>query len=248
MRGSVSSPALQLRRLRVWGLAVALITAAQIGGRPAAGDWLVLQDGTKVETDGGWEVKGSIIVFHGVNGSLLSLPAADVDLEASERATEEALAPPPPPPVEPKRQARIIITDADVGHIDPATLYKKDEPKDAAKDEAPNPLTAHSVERVRKGDGTEVVRGVLKNGGANAAGAISLRLVIAETSAGEHYEQQVPLTANTLLPGQEVPFEVSIDGLYYGEVEFRPQSVALKVGADDEKPADRETENPRLEH
>lgn len=85
----------------------------------AGANWLALRDGARVETAGGWEVKGKVVIFKLADGALSSLRLAEVDLEASERATaeaarkrEEADRPAPSPPA--KRATVLILTDDDV--------------------------------------------------------------------------------------------------------------------------------------
>ncbi len=101
-------------------LGMALLVAA-----PAAGDWLVLRDGSRLETDGPWKVKGRQVVFTRPGGTLAALRLADVDLEASAEATEasQAAAAAPPPPAEPapaasattrRRKSVLVLTDDDL--------------------------------------------------------------------------------------------------------------------------------------
>ena len=68
-------------------LALAAILAAG-PALPAKADWLVTREGARVETQGAWKVKGKLVVFHTSTGKLSSLRVAEVDLDASRRATE----------------------------------------------------------------------------------------------------------------------------------------------------------------
>lgn len=100
-----------IRRLRAAGVLVLCAAAAA----PAAADWLVLTDGSRVETRGPWEVRGGLLVFTLPNGTLSSLRASEADLEASREATAEAARPPAPPPPEPPRpKARVVLTEKDL--------------------------------------------------------------------------------------------------------------------------------------
>ncbi len=56
-----------------------------------AADWLVTQEGARVETKGPWKVKGRTVVFTSSKGRLSSMRLAEVDLDASAAATEEAV-------------------------------------------------------------------------------------------------------------------------------------------------------------
>ena len=110
-------------------LSLLLLSAA---ASPAAADWLQMRDGSRVETRGPWQVKGAVVAFTLPNGTLASLRAADVDLEASARITAEAAAPPRPAPTPaptPVRAAVLTITDADLA---PATGVAAAAPSDGA--------------------------------------------------------------------------------------------------------------------
>jgi len=67
-----------------WFLAAVLALAS--GGALHA-DWLVLRSGQRIETKGAWEVRGRQVVFKSRTGALQALPIADVDVEASKKAT-----------------------------------------------------------------------------------------------------------------------------------------------------------------
>lgn len=74
-------------------LATVLAAALAAGApAPAAADWLVLEDGDRVETHGPWKLEGGgrLVVFTRTDGTLASLRASEVDLPASEEATREA--------------------------------------------------------------------------------------------------------------------------------------------------------------
>ncbi len=58
---------------------------------PIAADWLVNQDGDRIETTGPWQVKRSLILFTRPNGTLASVRLSEIDLEASRQATAEAI-------------------------------------------------------------------------------------------------------------------------------------------------------------
>jgi len=97
-----------------------LVLTLLLTARVAYADWLVTQAGERIETRGGWQIKGRMVVFTGTNGTLQSLRSADIDLDASNAATEEAAAvaaapPPAPPQAPPPKKASRKITTEDVG-------------------------------------------------------------------------------------------------------------------------------------
>src|SRR5688572_4712455 len=90
------------RRLGTLGLVFAAFLGASL---PGAADWLVTREGGRVETKGTWTVKGKLVVFHTADGKLSSMRLADVDLDASRRATEEAVAAQAQAAAEPEKPA-----------------------------------------------------------------------------------------------------------------------------------------------
>ncbi len=71
-------------------LAHLLLALTAVCAAPAAGDWLVTAEGTAIETDGPWKVKGRLVVFTDAQGTLRSLRRDEIDLEASEARTAGA--------------------------------------------------------------------------------------------------------------------------------------------------------------
>lgn len=71
------------------GLVSALIVSS------ALGDTLVLRDGTRIETAGGFEVRSERVIFTDANGSLKSLSLGEVDMIAT-REFEESKVPDKP--------------------------------------------------------------------------------------------------------------------------------------------------------
>ena len=72
---------------RLSGLLALACCAAAFVTLPAAADWLVMKDGSQLETSGPWSVDGRRVLFSLPNGTLSALRASEVDLEASEALT-----------------------------------------------------------------------------------------------------------------------------------------------------------------
>ena len=67
---------------------LALLLALLLAAAPAGADWLILKNGTRVETLGPWNEKGKQVVYTTVaEKRLVSIRSSDVDLEASRRAS-----------------------------------------------------------------------------------------------------------------------------------------------------------------
>ena len=88
-----------------------------LGPSPLRADWIVTRQGERFEIQGTWQLKGKLVVFTLPNGTLSSMRADRVDLDASKQATaqakQQAAAPPPAAKAEPKRKAVIVLTDKD---------------------------------------------------------------------------------------------------------------------------------------
>lgn len=92
----------------------------------SSADYLILRDGTRLETRGAPRVEGRRVTFTDAKGSLVALAASEVDFAATEAANREGAegagapgaAVPPGSPVTPKRAPVLRLTDADVSHVD----------------------------------------------------------------------------------------------------------------------------------
>ncbi len=120
MRVFIVSPSPQLAHWRR-RLAPAAVCAglALLCPPPAPADWLVTREGHRIETDGSWKVKGRIVVYTDPGGTLSSLRLGEVDLEASEAASEEPAAPSPAAKKPAKKSVErrkpvLVLTDADI--------------------------------------------------------------------------------------------------------------------------------------
>jgi hypothetical protein len=98
-------------------LAAAAALALLLGPSPLHADWIVTRQGERFEIQGTWQLKGKLVIFTLPNGTLSSLRADRVDIDASKQATaqakQQAAAPPPAAKAEPKRKAVIVLTDKD---------------------------------------------------------------------------------------------------------------------------------------
>jgi len=108
--------------------ALAGALALLLGPAPLHADWIVTRQGERFEIQGTWQLKGKLVVFTLPNGTLSSMRADRVDLDASKQATVKAKQQAAAPPAaaakaEPKRKAVIVLTDKD---------FKKPLPEGAA--------------------------------------------------------------------------------------------------------------------
>lgn len=209
-----------IRRAGVLG--VALLIAS-----PAAADWLVMRDGTRMETRGPWTVKGQQVVFTRPNGSLAALRKADVDLEASAAATRESQGSEPAAgestgeSPRPKRSPVLVLTNDDI-----AKAADPEEPAEAADSEteeseedeaAPvNPVSLVSWGS-REGDdldGLEIY-GSVENASDDIAAGIRVVVTVRDEDGEPLFDSRAFLKSTGLAPGQSTTFRTLLPGIYH---------------------------------
>ncbi|HEV8581519.1 MAG TPA: FxLYD domain-containing protein [Thermoanaerobaculia bacterium] len=193
---------------------------------PARADWLVTRNGTWVETRGGWQVKGKLVVFHTLKGDLSSLRLSEVDLEASRRETaradlvrraaEEARRRPPA-----KKAPILVLTDDKVRHAEPGGSAGPASPQ------SPPSLTVASWERgVDPQDGHVVITGTLRNVSGVQATDIAMSVQLLDADGLATATGQAVFTATVLSPGEQSGFRVEFPGASrYSDVKFEPRAV-----------------------
>ena len=184
-------------------LALAILAAA-----PVAADWIVLTDGARVETQGPWSERGKLVVFTDASGTLVSVRRSEVDVDASARATREAVeeasrpAPPPPAP----RESIFKLTDADVGHIDDDDLEEGETGSDEGVDDPdapPPPVNVIAWDRQDNATGTgSTIRATLENQGADVAISLSVTVTIYDEEGTAMGTTAGQLGATGLVSGQ----------------------------------------------
>lgn len=179
----------------------------------APGDWLVMRDGTRLETLGPWEVKGQQVVFTHCRPAALRLAA--VDLEASEAASAE----PAPPPVAgpedgPTRREPLAGKDLQRRTIDPG--------EEAEQNPEPDGDSATSDEPVRLVDwnssvnadlGGLEITGTVRNSGDEVAGAVSVTVTVLGGD-GDPYPSRAFLQQSALAPGGSSTFRALLPGIF----------------------------------
>ncbi len=182
-------------------------------GGSAKGDWMVMRDGSRIETQGHWEEKGRLVVFTTTAGVLSSVRSSEVDLEESDRATEEAQSraleeaqsPEPMPAVTVDRAPVLVLTDSDVGHV--AEDAGEVEAAGGAAAASQSPLTVVSWDQEEAPDGQGIiVRGTLRNDGTVVATRIQILAQILDSEGQIVDTQTAQLTASNLGPSEILNF------------------------------------------
>ncbi|HXO21706.1 MAG TPA: FxLYD domain-containing protein [Thermoanaerobaculia bacterium] len=231
-------------------LSFLLAAGAALGALPGrcGADWLLTRDGGRIETRGPFEVKGKLVVFTTKEGSLSSLRLAQVDVEASRRATAEAqLVSEEDLTKQPARRKKSVrsITDKDFAHPVPAADAAPAKPEDAAKPEEAKAKSVpagtvsvgiwQKIERAEK-DGIEIA-GILKNDGDDIATDVGLAVTLYDDGGGVLATAAAVLAKNVIAPHGDVDFRASFPGVFtLARAKFDIKSVGLKVHIVDDKP------------
>jgi len=223
--------------------AAALLASAVAMAPPAAADWLVTRAGSRIETRGPWQVKGKLVVFTQLDGSLASLRLSEVDLAASREPRPAAAA---PRRAEAPPRKRISVTDKDMHHAEPAAAdaaaapakdgaAKADGAAAAGKEKAKENESGVTVASWERADvaGHAVVRGRVRNDGKAAATDISLRIHLFDDAGTRLATTEGTLSATVLMPGQEAVFSADFPEVAtFASVKFEPRSTHLAVEAE----------------
>ncbi len=227
--------------------------------RPAAADWLVTREGARVETHGPWQVKGKLVVFTAPDGTLSSLRASLVDLDASQRATadkqkmvEEDIAVKPAERKKPMRS----ITDKDFPRsgadrpVEPGKADSKGDKGDlksdaktegtkGAKSETTvnkgksSPVVVGSWQKVERDqkDGIELF-GELKNESGDIASQVVLTVTLVDEAGGVLATGEAILTANSIEPHSATNFRAVFPSVYtFASAKFDIRSAPLRLQA-----------------
>lgn len=261
-----------MKRHTGWTTSLAALVAllalwpAGLGGGPVLGDVLVTRDGSQVETEGPWEVKGRLVVFHQPNGTLVSMRLSEVDLEASEEATAAAQAAAEKKATETAEESEEgrgmarakakpeagsqrswVLTDADFTRRivleGDAEETESDEGGDTQ--EAPSTATGAPVvlSYTRNADPVDqhmIVTGTLANRTRTTATAVSLEVSLYDEQTELIQMRRAEIAQTVLEPGAETTFRAEFPDVYsFAAVQFRPRSSNLvtQEGAEPQVPS-----------
>ncbi|MEA2562374.1 MAG: hypothetical protein QOH06_3878 [Acidobacteriota bacterium] len=216
---------------------------------PAKADWLVTREGARVETKGEWTVKGKLVVFHTSAGKLSSLRVAEVDLDASRRATEDAVAAQaqaaaePDKPAERKKPLR-VITDKDFTPAAPVSDEKPaEQPDGEPAAPAPGPASGPGVvvetwNQARHPEQNHVlINGTLQNASSDMAADVTLKVMIFNEDGALIATSQAALTEGALPPGEKTAFKAEFPGYFsFATIKFESASRRLKSASDQPPP------------
>ena len=208
-----------------WLLTLCVLAAAALLLPAAApADWLVTQDGARIETRGPWKVKGKQVVFTLPNGTLSALRLSEVNLEASEALTAEATKPPESEQdteevaSNKRRPSVAVFNNKNVGRAQPAA--PEEEEVEAEDEEPEEDVEGSKVEVVSwserdsdSGDGLELV-GTVRNNGNQLAANISVKVMVVNEDGENLVDTTAFLRLKALAPGRSTTFRALLPGIY----------------------------------
>jgi hypothetical protein len=226
-------------------LALAILAAG-----PAGADWLVTREGARLETKGAWSVKGKLVVFHTSTGKLSSLRVAEVDLDASRRATEDAVAAQAQAaaesdkPAERKKPVR-VITDKDFTPAAPVPDEQPDGEAEGGEKAAPASgpasgpgLVVETWNQARHPEQDHIlINGILQNASSAMAADVKLKVRIFNEDGALIATSQAALTVGALPPGEKATFKAEFPGYFsFATIKFESDSRRLATGPSLDQP------------
>lgn len=218
-------------------LGLALVAA--LVSPPASADWLVMQDGSRLEIEGAWRVDGRRVLFTLPNGTLSALRSNEVDLPSSEALTaakkremteQDAAAEPMPEP------PRWTFTNADIPRAPQIQEALEIEPLVGAEG-----FEVRDVREQLDATGENlVVYGTLINEADIPASGIEVRvLIISPLDGGTLDTARAIVNATELSPRTATRFTASFDrftpgrGVVQVEVQVAEEDSGLyRIGED----------------
>jgi hypothetical protein len=224
-------------------VAVFVLTLGLAGGLGA--DVVVLKGGAVINLKKPPERRGDTVLLTRTDGALLSVPASEIDREATSAARSTAAAP-PAPAADPAPaatlagaarasregpKARVRITDADVSHGE-AAQSASDVAAEEAESAADAAAGAGRVEvaeytQEKSGDGL-VVRGTLKNPGSTPALNVRMTVTAIDPKGETITSGDAGVSNGTIEPLRTVAFSVTIPigARAVGSLRFSPRWVS----------------------
>jgi hypothetical protein len=219
-------------------------------------DVVVLKGGAVISLKSPPVRRGDTVLLTRTDGTLLSVPASEIDREAT--ASARAKEGPPPPAATPAPaptlagaaraarevpKARVRITDADVSHGEAAAAEAEGTAAEGEK-EAEASAGAGRVEvadysQEKSGDAL-VVRGTLRNPGATAAMNVRMTVTAIDSKGQTITSGEAGVSNGVIEPSRTVAFSVTIPvgARPVGSLRFSPRWVAPPLPSSESNPED----------
>jgi len=200
----------------------ALLLVLAAGHLLAAADVVVLKGGVRIDLKEPWVQQGNTVLLTRSDGTLLSVPASEIDTKATAAAKSRRSAPQPAPAVvappstavEAVRsgkgeKARVKVTDADVGHVETATAAPVDRGAKVDNRAGAARIDVADYNQQKSGDNL-IITGSLHNNGTTPA--LNTRLTVsAVDETGNSFATANATVANgTVEGGRGVTFSAAL--------------------------------------
>ena len=222
---------------------VTLFAAAALA---VAADVVVLKGGSRIELKKPPVRQGTVVMLTRSDGTLLSVPASEIDWKATEAAIAAARASaapapvvtaPPETPAEAARsgragaKARVKLTDADVSHVGEAETASGEKEKENEKkgSERSGAARLEIAEYTQEKSETDlVVRGSLRNAGGLPASNARMTVTALDEKGEKIASGEAAISSGSIEPGATASFSAKIP---MGEksassIRFAPQWLA----------------------
>jgi hypothetical protein len=218
------------------------------------GDVVVLKGGVVINLKKPPAVRGDAVLLTRMDGTLLSVPASEIDREATAAARAAgAPAPPAPTPVPPATlagaaraakevpKARVRITDADVSHVsatEPAAGAEPGEEEKGAEASAGSGRVEVSDYTQEKSGDALVVRGALRNPGATSATSVRMTVTALDPKGQTIASAEAGISSGSIEPSKTVAFSVTIPigARTVASLRFAPRWISPALPAAASKP------------
>ena len=194
-------------------MAICLCAAGLLPAAPARADWLVTNEGGRVETQGPWKIDGKRVIFTQKDGTLSSLRLTEVDLDASKQATtamaEEAKAAKATEATEapPAKKATHSYTDKDFARPAAPEAPKDDTGTTKPAPEGPGQVKVVDWKQSHNADTNALeITGSVRNAGPDVAVAVTVNIRLFNPRGEQFSTQAATLEARSLRPGQNTNF------------------------------------------
>ena len=231
---------------------ISIATAALalcFAGRAAFGEVVVLRGGVAIELKQPWVLRGGSALLTRKDGTLLSVPVSEIDLEATAAAKSKSASPPsrshpasrsaatPAVAARVSRtlpKSKIRITDAQVTHeqaADPASGGPERTDGRSFSGAARVEIPQYDQNRA----GSQLfVRGTLRNAGAAPAESLRMSVEALDGKGQMVASNEARISKGMIEPGRTVGFTATLDvgENFVGSIRFFPQWAGAPQGLD----------------
>jgi hypothetical protein len=232
-------------RIAIGSAALALCLA----GGAAAREVVVLRGGVVIELKQPWVLRGRSALLTRKDGTLLSVPVSEIDLEATAAAKSKSASPPArsrpasrsasTPAVAAKvsrnlPKSKVRITDDQVSHTQAAALaHGASERADGRTFAGVARVDVPQYDQERAGSRL-IVRGTLRNSGAAPAESLRMSVHALDGKGDTIATADARLSRGSIEPGRTADFTATLDvgETFVGTIRFFPQWAGAPQGLD----------------